>query len=76
MRDLQVTSVDRDDHGTIVALHGPWGRASVNLAVLLIGSGSAAFYVDAGDGSRVYVTAVGGVAALSLSLCAEDPVLP
>ena len=76
MRDLRVTNVDRDDHGTIVALHGPWGRASVNLAVLLIESGSVAFYVDAGDGSRVYVTAVGGAAALSLVLGTEDPVLP
>ena len=75
VRDLQVTSVDRDDHGAIVALHGPWGRASVNLAVLLLGSGSVAFYVDDGS-SRVYVTAVEGTAALSLSLNTEDPVLP
>ena len=75
MRDLQVTSVDRDDHGTIVALHGPWGRASVNLAVLLLGSGSVAFYVDDRSGGRVYATAVGGTAALSLSLDA-DPAPP
>ena len=77
MHERPVTSVDRNPDGSITALHGPWGKATANLAVLLIGSGSCAFYVDTGDGrGRAYAAVAYGSAGMSLSVPAEPPAPP